>query len=195
MKALKKIFYIIVLLAAVFFVVALFLPKEFVLEREVTINKPAEVVFAQVVNFENRVKWSPWAALDPGAENTYEGTMGEIGSSWMWEGDPEKVGTGSLEIVNLKLGQLIETKLVFVSPRAGEANGRFTFNQTDTGTKVMWHFDQKLAYPVERYVGMFLLDGMLGPKFESGLQKLKTQCEALPEEQMEESTAKEEGGA
>ncbi|MCA9735555.1 MAG: SRPBCC family protein [Deferribacteres bacterium] len=200
MNALKKIIYVIIAIIVLFFVVGIFLPADYTLEREVTIEKPVDVVFSQVANFENRVKWSPWAAMDPDAKNSFEGTPGEVGSKWIWEGDPQKIGMGSLEIVELNLNENLKTKLEFVSPRAGIANGGFTFEAVEGGTKATWHFNQKLSYPVERYLGVLLLDKMLAPSFESGLQRLKAQCEALPEAEddgdgEEDSTSLEEGGA
>lgn len=195
MKVLKNIVFILIGLIAVFLVVALFMPKEYNLDREIVIAKSADIVYSQVVDHQVRIKWSPWAAMDPNAKNTYEGTAGEVGSKWSWDGDPAKVGSGSAEIVNLVPGKLIEQKLVFLTPRAGVANESVSFEEVEGGTKTVWHFEKKLTYPVKRYVGAFLLDGMLGPVFEKGLESLKAQCEALPEEQADEVTAKEEGGA
>ncbi|KAA3659735.1 MAG: hypothetical protein DWQ10_08250, partial [Calditrichaeota bacterium] len=116
MKFLKKLFYVIIVLIILFFVVGIFLPAEYILDRDIVIEKPADVVFSQVANFENRVKWSPWAAMDPEAKNSFDGTPGEIGSKWTWNGDPQKIGMGSLMIVELNLNKSIKTKLEFVSP-------------------------------------------------------------------------------
>ncbi len=107
MKVLKNIVYIIIGLIAIFFIVALFLPEDYNLDREIVIAKPVDIVYAQVVNYENRVKWSPWIAMDPEAKNTFEGTMGEVGAKWSWVRNGvgmetrEKSAAGQLKSPNL----------------------------------------------------------------------------------------------
>ena len=195
MKALKVIAYILILILAVFLIGGLFLPADYNLEVSTTINKPVDVIFPMVTNYEKRIAWSPWAAMDPDAKNTFIGTPGEIGSSWTWDGDPAKVGKGTATLESIIPGKEMTSKLEFISPQSGVAHEKMTFTETAGVTEVVWRFDQKLGYPVERYVGAFFLDSILGPPLKAGLESLKEQCEKLPEENEVESSDKEEGGA
>ncbi len=178
MKALKIVLLAVGALAALFLVIAAFLPSNYAVERSIEISKAPEVVFGQVVDFNNYLKWNPWSKMEPNAKNTISGAQGEVGASWHWEGDT--VGTGSLTIAKIEPNKMIQSKLAFLAPYQSEASDSWTFESTTAGTKVIWHNTGELPYPVMRYMGL-MMEGMLGPQFEQGLRDLKAQCEALPE--------------
>ncbi|MEK7729253.1 MAG: SRPBCC family protein [candidate division KSB1 bacterium] len=178
MKALKIVLMAVGGLVALFFIVAAFLPSSYAVERSIEINKAPEVVFEQVADFNNYLKWNPWSKTEPSAKNTIGGTQKEPGASWMWEGDT--VGTGSLTIEKLEPHKAIQSKLKFLKPFESEASDSWTFEPTASGTKVVWHNTGELPYPVMRYMGL-MMEGMLGPQFEQGLRDLKALSEAQPD--------------
>lgn len=178
MKALKIVLLAVGALVALFFIVAAFLPPSYTVERSIEINQTPEVVFGQVVDFNNYLKWNPWSKMETDAKNTISGVQGDVGASWHWEGDT--VGTGSLTIEKIEPNQTIQSKLAFIAPFASEASDHWTFTPTANGTKATWHNSGPLAYPMMRFMGLGM-ESMLGPQFEQGLRDLKAQCEALPE--------------
>ncbi|MFQ5629996.1 MAG: SRPBCC family protein [bacterium] len=183
MKIIKGILITIGAIVVLFFVVALFLPASSTLERTIEINKPPEVVFGQVVDFNNYLKWNPWSEREPTAKNTITGEAGTVGSSWAWEG--EEIGAGSLTIEKIEPNQSIHSAFVSKKPFEGTASVDWTFQATDSGTKVTWQFTGKNPYPTMRYMGL-MVDGMLGPQLEKGLANLKIRCEALPDQEVQE---------
>jgi len=179
MRVLKKILIGIGGLIALFLLVAVFLPSHYQVERAIEINRAPEVVFEQVADFNNWIKWNPWTEIEPAAKNTITGAAREVGSTWAWEG--KDIGTGSMTFEKIEPPQRIESKLVFTAPQQGTAKDSWTFAPMATSTKATWHNEGDLDYPLGRYVGLMLEGSILGPQFEKGLANLKRVCEALPD--------------
>ncbi len=69
------------------------------------------------------------------------------------------------------------------------SNGKLSYTPTATGTDVTWEMDGGVSGGVGKYFGV-MMDSMVGPMFEKGLDNLKAAAEALPA--MEEETVPEE---
>jgi hypothetical protein len=175
---LKKALYLIVALVVVLLVVAAFLPATYTVERSIVIAKPPSVVFPQVADLNQWLKWSPWPEMEPSAKNTITGPVGEVGMSWAWEG--KELGVGSLTLHRVEKDRSVHSKLVIKEPMASEADDYMTLEPVENGTKLTWTNTGSLPYPVGRYFGL-TIEGMLGPQYESGLQKLKALCESIEE--------------
>ncbi|MGH9750518.1 MAG: SRPBCC family protein [Candidatus Polarisedimenticolia bacterium] len=178
MRILKKILGFVILLAAVLAAIAYLLPRHVHVERALVIEAPRSTVFALVNGFRRFNEWSPWAADDPDAKYAWEGPVYGVGARMSWTGDPEKVGSGSQEILESVPWETVRTKLVFGGQ--GDAVARFTLAPEGSGVKVVWGFDTDLGLnPIARYFGV-LFDRMLGPYYERGLAGLKRVAEAMP---------------
>lgn len=175
MKVLKIILIVIVLLVGVVLAVAAFLPSEYKVSRSIEINRPVEVVFKNIDNFKNRPAWDPWLSQDPDAEVTYAGPDSGVGASYSWKG--ETIGSGTMTIEEVVENESIKSKLEFTEPRMSASMVCWKLESTANGTKATWTNRGKLGYPIERFFGL-MLDGMLGPDFEKGLQSLKKVIEA-----------------
>ena len=97
MKVLKIIGIILLVILVLFFVIALFIPKQFHLESSTTINKSPALVFKQVNNFQKWPPWSPWEKEDPDLKAFYEGLALGVGSKYKWES--VSMGNGELTIL------------------------------------------------------------------------------------------------
>lgn len=175
MKTLKKILLTLGAIIIVFLLAALFLPSTYHVERSIVIHQSVDKVYPQVANLNNWSQWNPWSEMEPTAKSEIKGSGHEIGSVWAWEG--EVIGTGSLTLKDLKPNQSVRSQLVFVAPQAVESEDIWHFNPTSSGTEVTWAMEGELDYPVGRYFGL-IMDGMLGPDFEKGLDNLKKVTEA-----------------
>jgi len=175
MKTLKIVAIVLVTLVVVFVLVGLWLPKEFTIERSVRVQAPVELVFDQVNDLKNWQKWSPWFSVDPTMEVTYSDRAAGAGSSYSWAG--ESAGEGTLQITKSIVAQRIETQMDF--GEMGSAQGFWDFSLQDRVTSVTWGFEGKNSGV---FGGWFtvMMDGMVGPQFEAGLQALKTVAEATP---------------
>ena len=68
---LKKILLLLAVAIMTLVVVILLQPNEYRVQRNAVMNAPPATVFAQVDDFHNWDKWSPWAKLDPNMKVTY----------------------------------------------------------------------------------------------------------------------------
>src|SRR5690349_4391013 len=101
MRILKNILVILVVLVVVLLVTALFVKKDYTIEREVTINKPKTEVFDYIKYLKNQNEYSKWARLDPNMKKEFRGTDATVGFVSAWEGNKD-VGKGEQEIKSIR---------------------------------------------------------------------------------------------
>jgi effector-binding domain-containing protein len=176
MKALKIIGIIILVLVALFLIVAAFLPSKLHIEESMVINKPASLIFRQVNSFKNFTKWSPFQEMDPPMVNTFEGPESGVGAKNIWTS--KKTGNGSMTILESKPYSKVISSLDI--GMTGATN-YFDFKEVQGGTNVTWGVDfPKLSYPAERYAGL-MMPRMMKPVFTKGLENLKKLTEGMPD--------------
>ncbi|KXK17800.1 MAG: polyketide cyclase/dehydrase and lipid transport [Candidatus Parvibacillus calidus] len=178
MKNLKKIFAVIAIIIAIPLVVALFVKKDYVVEREIIINKPKAEVFEYIKFLRNQDNYSKWNMMDPDMKKTYKGTDGTIGFISAWESKMENVGAGEQEIVNMIDGERIDMKLRFKVPFESQNDAyMITEDMSNNQTKVKWGFKGAFPYPFN-LMGLFMdMEKAVGGDLEVGLQNLKNLLE------------------
>ena len=170
MKALKVILIIVVALAALFFIVGMFLPKSYSVTRSIVVNSPDSVVYNNVANFNNFMKWNPWSKMEPSAKVEISGPVAQPDHLYTWNG--EKTGQGQMKIENVDPYKLVDFELKFIKPFESVADTKFSFEPANGGTKVDWTMTGQNNSTMEKWMSL-MMDGMLGKDFESGLQSLK----------------------
>jgi uncharacterized protein YndB with AHSA1/START domain len=173
-------FDIILILAAIaviiFFIVAAMQPSDFRVTRTTTISAPASAVFAQVNDLQKWDAWSPWAKLDPEAKNSFEGPTSGTGAIMRWSGN-NKVGQGSMTIVESRPDDFIRFKLEFLKPFVATNTAEFTFNAENDQTTVTWTMYGKNSF-MSKVIGLIMsCEKMVGGQFEKGLATLKSVVE------------------
>ena len=178
MKNLKKIFAVIAIIIAIPLVVALFVKKDYVVERVIIINKPKAEVFEYIKFLKNQDNYSKWNMMDPDMKKTYQGTDGTVGFISAWESKKENVGAGEQEIVNMIDGERIDTKLRFKVPFESQNDAyMITEDMSNNQTKVKWGFKGAFPYPFN-LMGLFMdMEKAVGGDLEVGLQNLKNLLE------------------
>jgi hypothetical protein len=73
-------------------IVALFLKKNYEVQREILINKPKQQVFIYLKFLKNQNNFSKWASMDRNMEKTYKGTDGTVGFVSAWTSTNPDVG-------------------------------------------------------------------------------------------------------
>ena len=74
----KKVFYAIIALIVLYFVLALFGPKQVKAERTITISAAPEVVREKLGDYRFfHEQWSPWTLRDPDMKTSFTGTPGQ----------------------------------------------------------------------------------------------------------------------
>jgi hypothetical protein len=174
MNILKKVIIALLIVIAIPLVVALFIKKDYHIQREIVINKPSEEVFEYIKYVKNQDNFSVWNQMDPDMEKNYSGEDGTVGFTAAWKSDNKDVGAGSQTIVAIEEGKKIETRLKFIEPFEAEDDAYFTTTPIDeTSTHVVWGFSGAFPYPFNLMKLFFNMDEMIGADLEEGLQNLK----------------------
>ncbi|MEL6864511.1 MAG: GyrI-like domain-containing protein [Bacteroidota bacterium] len=155
---------------------AFLLPSEVHVERSIIINSSDRLLFNQINDLQNRIRWSPLFRKDPKTKvvvgNPY---IGE-GASYTWSSDHPEVSSGKLMILDSQPGKSIMTKLDVND--GAEGFEKFTFERANNGYKVTWGFDTELgASPMDRFQGLFI-ENARGSEMEQGLKNLREACES-----------------
>jgi uncharacterized protein YndB with AHSA1/START domain len=174
---LKKILIALAAIIAVFLGVVALQPSEFRVARSAKMSAPPEEVFAQVNDFHKWDAWSPWAKLDPNANNSFEGPTSGNGAVFKWSGNSE-VGEGSMTILESRPDELIRIRLDFVKPFEDTSTTEFTFEPQGDQTEVTWSMFGRNTFISKMFCLFMDMDKMIGDKFEEGLASLKAIAEA-----------------
>lgn len=179
MKVLKIIAIIIVIIIAAVFITIQVLPDEAHLTRSVTMDASPQEVFNELITFKNFNSWSPWAEKDTTATYLFEGPAIGIGAKMSWISEDPQVGSGAMEIIDIKENELVKVAMKFggfdSSPTAS-----YIIEQQEEGTKLSWTYDEYDVSGINRILGA-MMDQFLGPDYEKGLSNLKSRIESAPD--------------
>jgi len=174
MRILKGILYVLVTVIILTLVAALFVRKNYMVEREITINQPKDEVFNYIKLLRNQNNFSKWATLDPSMKQTYKGTDGMAGFVSAWESDKKGVGKGEQTSARISEGERIDYDLHFIEPFESKAQAYMTTEPvTDMSTRVTWGFTGKMNYPMNIMLLFMNMEDMIGRDLSEGLNNLK----------------------
>lgn len=174
MKILRTILIVIAILIAIPLVVALFVKKDYAVERDIVINKPVQDVFGYIKYLKNQDNYSKWNTVDPNMKKSFKGEDGQVGFVAAWESSDDNVGTGEQEIVSITENQRIETKLRFIEPFESEDDAYMTTTAIDSlSTRVTWGFSGRFPYPMNLMQLTMDMDEAVGSDLAVGLENLK----------------------
>lgn len=140
-------------------------------------NAPAEVVYQQVNELKNWPTWMPWVERDPNMQFSYTEISSGEGAHYAWTSEADDVGNGALTIVESNAPSSIKTKIEFDGQ--SPAYGFWNFEAGEDGTKVTWGMEGDMGWtPIGKIFGL-MIDGMVGPDFEKGLNNLKNISEEI----------------
>ena len=177
MKMLKNVGIALGIILVIAAVIVYFLPKEYKFSNSITIDRPVEVVYAQVADFKTWGKWDPWAEKDTNTKATVEGTAGAKGEKMSWES--KVVGQGSMTIGWTTANKAIRTNDTIVKPYPGISADVWEFEADGNKTKVTWTSSGGLPYPFARIFGLTFPKEICADEAH-GLDNLKKFIEAIP---------------
>ncbi len=186
MATLKKVLKIVAIVVALIIVIplvaALFVKKDYSVEREITINRPAHEVFDYIKYLRNQDNYSVWATMDPDMKQEFRGTDGTVGFVSVWEGN-EDVGKGEQEIVRIVEGERIEYEVRFIEPFEARANSFMAVDSlSENQTSVTWGFESRMRYPMNLMLLFMDIEAAIGNDLASGLVNFKELLENEPGE-------------
>ncbi|MEX0813240.1 MAG: SRPBCC family protein [Chitinophagales bacterium] len=187
MKALKIIGILILLLVAVVVILGLVAPKEYNVERSITVDAPSVYVWEYVSSLEAMHEWSPWKDRDTNQVVEYTGEPGTVGSKMTWAGN-ENVGEGSQEIISITDEERIETELIFLMPFGeSKSDAYILLKNGENQTEVTWGFNGSSPFPMNAMLLFMDMDEVLGKDFDEGLNNLKEAVESSYDESAQSS--------
>ncbi|QJR79492.1 SRPBCC family protein [Alteromonas pelagimontana] len=174
MRMLKKLIYGLLGLFVIFLVIGLMLPTQYEVQRSIIIDAEPEAIYPNVVNLRAWPQWGVWFIRDPNMQITYSGPDRAIGMQSTWLSEVQ--GNGEVEIVQLEHNKRVVYQLRFVKKNIG-STGQVTLELKPEGTRVTWTDSGKVSdNPMDRYAAL-MMDDILGPDIEMGLENLKTVVE------------------
>ena len=175
MKTLKIIGLTLVAIIALVLITGLFVDGNYAVEREITIDKPKQVVFDYVKYLKNPNEYSVWAKKDPDMKKEFIGDDATVGFVSAWESENPEVGKGEQKIVKIADGERIDYELHFIEPfESTDYAYMATEAVSENQTKVKWGFNGKMKYPMNLMLLTMNMEEMLAPDLQKGLDGLKT---------------------
>lgn len=166
------------IVVATLFIVPIFLHKEYLIEREILVNKPKDQVFDFIKLTKNHDKFSKWASMDPNMKKKYLGEDGLPGFTYSWDSENKNVGQGEQITTDINPGTHIGYELRFHKPFETKAMAYLeTHKSSDTATIVKWGFMGKMHYPMNLMLQFMDMDNMVGEDLSTGLNNLKNLLE------------------
>jgi len=174
MKALKIIGLSIVGIIVLILITGLFVNGKYAVEREVTINKPKQVVYDYVKYLKNQNKFSVWAKIDPAMKTEFRGEDATVGFVSAWDSENPDAGKGEQKITKMTDGERIDYELHFIEPFESTDFAYLTTSAVnDSVTSVKWGFNGEMKYPMNLMMLTMDMEKMLAPDLQNGLNNLK----------------------
>jgi len=148
-------------------------PDEFKVVRTALVPAAPAKVFAQVNDLRAWEAWSPWAKLDPNAKSTFDGPGAGTGAIMRWSGN-NKVGEGSMTIIESRPNELVRFRLEFLRPFKATNTAEFTFQPQGGDTMVSWAMFGRNNFGAKIFGLLMNCDDMVGRDFARGLENLKS---------------------
>ncbi len=174
MQILLIILSTIAVIITLMLILALFVRKNYSVEREITVNQPSNTVFNYIKYLKNQDSFSKWATMDPHMKKEYRGTDGTPGFVSAWDSQDRNVGKGEQEILKVTEGQRLDFEIRFIRPFAGVSQAYMTTENAGVNlTLVKWGFSSKMKYPMNLMLLVMDMEKMIGNDFSTGLNNMK----------------------
>ena len=150
-------------------VVCFFISTTYMVERSIVIQAKPAAIHPYINSLQRWPEWSAWNKETYATMvYSYDGPAEGVGAVSRWK---EESGDGKMVITQSDPATGIHYDLEFDNGSM-KSKGSITLEPVDGGTKVVWKNggDASLLFKP-------MLDGMIGPDFEKGLQKMKTMIE------------------
>ena len=175
MVGLKKALVIVVAILLGLMLVGFILPSEYKVQRSIVINAPSEKIFPHLINLKKWRDWGVWYKNAPDMIIEYTGPEAEVGMTSRWGSETQ--GNSEMTIIAFEENRRLIYSLSFPDMPM-PSTGEFLLRQVEGGTEVQWmDYGDVGINPINHYLA-FLMDDILGPDFEMGLENLKMIAES-----------------
>lgn len=170
-----------VIVAIVFVIIGVFLPRRATVERSVELTNPIVQVFDTVNGYRKFANWSAFTVVDPRAKTKASGPQSGEGATFSWESFEKGVGKGNIEIIESVPNERVVAKLTNFWRGDNKRSSIFLKTQPTTGaTRLLWKVSLDCKWDLLcRYQGMYL-NGRMGELMRTSLNKLATTMASYP---------------
>lgn len=182
MKIIKNIFIVLVILAALFVIVGLFLPSKFKVERALVINAPQEQIFEQVNSLKNWSNWSEWNKMDPNMKISYSEMEAGVGAYYSWVSQNTNIGKGKITTTKSEPVDYFEAIMEFEGMKPSTLYTKL--EPTEGGIKVIMGMNSDVGSNfITKYFFNLWGDAMVGGNYEKSLSNLEKYLKENPANQ------------
>lgn len=169
MKFLKYLVFLVLTVIIALAVYVAVQPSSYDINRTRTINAPASVVYNQVIDYKTWPNWGSWFEKEPDMEITYGEQTEGVDASYTWVG---KDGPGSMKTLEATPNKSITQELQFGDYEPSTVY--WNFEPVEEGTKVTWGMkSDNIPFMFKAFAAFSGgMDGMVGPDYERGLERL-----------------------
>jgi len=181
-RLIKEILISTAIVAALFVIVALFLPSSRTITESVETNRRQSIVFDTLNSFKRFRDWNPLAMRDPAVKIQLEGPESGVGARLDYSSEARALGDGSWEIIESDPDSRVVYRLE--NPDRGH-NKRMEFTLTPTGRggrnlQITQRYDVEYGWNLlGRYAGLYVR-GHVGEDMKLGLSKLSSVLAGVP---------------
>ncbi|WP_055435871.1 SRPBCC family protein [Lacinutrix algicola] len=170
MKAIKYIFFLVLIAIIALAIYIAVQPNEYSVTRTRTINAPAAVIYKNVNDFKNWKSWSSWVEKNPDIKITLSETTQGEGSIYTWE---DKDGIGTMKTIETNTNKSISQVMQYGDFPSSNVFWKFKPN-ADGSTDVTWNIEGKdLPFAFKAFSAfMGGMEKQIGPEYERSLEKL-----------------------
>ena len=182
MKILKYVLIFVLIVVVGMLVYTFIQPSEYEISRTRVIEAPAELVYANVDDYKKWEAWGPWHDDDPSIVASYNEKTKGPGVSYTWTSDQ---GNGKATRVEAVPHESLADDLDFGS--MGTSTAFWKFKPVDGGTEVTWGMRAENTPFMMKFFSAISggYDGMMGPMYERGLEKLDSVTQVQAKEYTE----------
>lgn len=175
MKFLQVLLIVILVIIAVPLIGALFIKKDYAINRSIVVHRPSTQVYDYLRLLKNQDQFSKWNRMDPAMKKAYNGTDGTVGFMYAWDSQT-KAGKGTQKIKALTPNKEVNMEVAFEKPFKNTMQASFlTEPVADNQTQVTWAIKGRNSYPMN-FMNLFI-GSMLGKDVDSSLATLKSNLE------------------
>ncbi len=162
----KKLLYGVIVVVAGIVLVGFFLPSTYDVQRSITIDSSPSAVWPKISNLNNWPDWQTWKLEDPTIAVTVSQAEG-VGAYQSWTGES---GVGEVTFTDIDEGRAVRYDMVMDDTY--RSKGEISLGIENDATVVTWRMYGSTDNFTGRYFAA-MMDMMVGPMFEDGLQRLK----------------------
>ena len=165
-----KILIVLAVVVVGIIILSRFQANTYSVERTGIIAAPPSVVYAQIIDFHNWVKFDPCIEQDSNTAFTYQGPANGVGAMYTWES--KTIGTGNMTIAEVTPNEEVKMDQHTLKPWDSKSKTAFKMAPHGNGTKLTWSMTGEHNF-ISKVMCVFTsMDKMIGGQYERGLERM-----------------------